>query len=593
MKKNNYVNMNAGRGISFFLLTGLIFFAFYNCKNPMGITIKEEVEDYSKPTYTITPVSGDGISRTTSVKIKFSESMDPGSLKISGTLAAERGKAIWSARKSSNDTLTIHPKDRWTHGSGKTLVINCNDLDGYEVPAISLTYGVLDRIVYVHAGKGNDDFPGTPDKPKKTIQAAVDLAERYYDEAEVHVAEGMYLVGTPITIRKSIFLYGEYNVDAWKTKQNDSDWSINEDINSIFPTQIYSLYESTGEKDDPYWTIFILNSYGSMLEGFHIQGGSGTKSNAIAIVSGSSIICNNYIQGGKGDNQIDTILITNSIAEIKNNYIYGGITSTEMTLLTIDTSNVIVKDNHFDTGIGEESHVISNINSAPLIINNKISSNFNFKKFYGIANLKSNCFIINNIISGGEIGEVGDNPDTIEAIGIYNEESSPYILNNTICSGLSINISYAIYNRFGSSPHIENNLIFTKDSRGECTGIAQVDSKPNSIKNNNIFDCYNIHKEANILYVDNTAKLAYSIAETLNSLSFASGNVSLDPAFVDNDGGDFHLTASSPIEVRQGGLDLSAQFTEDKDGNKRTAVLSGSPANEDAAGWSMGAYESD
>jgi len=44
---------------------------------------------------------------------------------------------------------------------------------------------------------------------------------------------------------------------------------------------------------------------------------------------------------------------------------------------------------------------------------------------------------------------------------------------------------------------------------------------------------------------------------------------------------DWRLTASSPTEVTQGGLDLSAEFTTDKDGVTRTAP------------WSIGAYEQD
>lgn len=55
---------------------------------------------------------------------------------------------------------------------------------------------------------------------------------------------------------------------------------------------------------------------------------------------------------------------------------------------------------------------------------------------------------------------------------------------------------------------------------------------------------------------------------------------------------DFHLQASSPCDVRQGGLDLSALFTIDRDSVPRTAIPTCGPVNSGAAGWSTGAYES-
>ena len=48
---------------------------------------------------------------------------------------------------------------------------------------------------------------------------------------------------------------------------------------------------------------------------------------------------------------------------------------------------------------------------------------------------------------------------------------------------------------------------------------------------------------------------------------------------------DWHLTASSPFDVRTRARDLSSEFSTDKDGNTRTGngmIL-----------WSMGAYERD
>ncbi len=54
-----------------------------------------------------------------------------------------------------------------------------------------------------------------------------------------------------------------------------------------------------------------------------------------------------------------------------------------------------------------------------------------------------------------------------------------------------------------------------------------------------------------------------------------SGNVVLPPMLDES----HHLTASSPVEIREGGVNLSGEFTTDKAGNPRTEP------------WSIGAYE--
>lgn len=70
------------------------------------------------------------------------------------------------------------------------------------------------------------------------------------------------------------------------------------------------------------------------------------------------------------------------------------------------------------------------------------------------------------------------------------------------------------------------------------------------------------------------------------------GNISADPLFVNLAGGDWHLQAGSPLNVREGGQNLIADVSDDKDGVTRTGGLT-SATNTNAAGFSMGAYEKD
>jgi hypothetical protein len=82
-------------------------------------------------------------------------------------------------------------------------------------------------------------------------------------------------------------------------------------------------------------------------------------------------------------------------------------------------------------------------------------------------------------------------------------------------------------------------------------------------------------------------------SEGVDSLA-GFGNDSVDPVFEDIDGpddsmdtwmdNDWHLTASSPESVTEGGLDLSELLTTDRDNMPRTDDGAGT-------GWSRGAYE--
>ena len=125
-----------------------------------------------------------------------------------------------------------------------------------------------------------------------------------------------------------------------------------------------------------------------------------------------------------------------------------------------------------------------------------------------------------------------------------------------------------------------------------------------SIRNNTLWD----FAGSTILYLTQTGQNLDSLA-AIEALSHASGNWDEDPNLVDIDGADddiatiedndWHLEPTSSVEIRQGGRDGSTQgwgFTTDKDGVTRTNLTQGpddDPTNDDAEGWSMGAYERD
>ena len=255
----------------------------------------------------------------------------------------------------------------------------------------------------------------------------------------------------------------------------------------------------------------------------------------------------------------------------------------------INIQNNIIKGNlaslnQFSAGIFSDSNVIVRGNEIYGGVSNYVT--------YGIMNgFNSTPLIYNNIIHSGKATEGKDGWGTI---GIYIDNADSIIQNNYIIgeeilwdTGVCREIGIFINNSYNTI--IENNIILTKASVTEAKRIG-ISSTTNiaslCLKNNNIIDCPTaLYEFLNDSPITDITKL--------NECTFASGNISLDPIFADKERGNYHLTASSPVEVRQGGLDLSAQFADDKDGNTRTTMVTGSPTNEGAAGWSMGAYECD
>ena len=97
--------------------------------------------------------------------------------------------------------------------------------------------------------------------------------------------------------------------------------------------------------------------------------------------------------------------------------------------------------------------------------------------------------------------------------------------------------------------------------------------------NNNLFDC-----PTALYYDDGTTNLTTIAAVNALGDTLANGNVSVDPSFVNQIGGDWHFATdgTAPCLVTQGGLDLSASgIINDNDGTLRTVL------------YSMGAYEHD
>jgi len=504
-----------------------------------GISHNNSISDTTPPSVTkTTPDSGGVMTPGGSIVITFDETMNSLYTVLGGDMGPESDRgSLSSSTKSasasgihseaSNDTLTIRPKTTWTTGNNRSLIVNAKDVSGNPLPTLTLSFNIVEGIVYVSTAinGGNDLNAGTIDSPKATIPAGITEADNQgYSPGAVVVSEGTYSVdsgagsATHVVLTEGTSIYGGYSADF---SQRDPGANV---------TTIQDMSTAAGSFALPNRAIDAGTGITSAtaVDGFTIQGGGGDYSSAIFNHDGAApTIQNNSLHGGSGGTRSSGILNIASSPSVQNNSIDGG-------------------------NGGTDSFGIYNTNSSPSVRNNTIN---------GGAGIQS-------------------------SVGVLNDSaSSSTIQNNTIDGGSGLASSYGISDTDSSPATIQNNIVFNSGS-GTTVCINESDNGTDTIQNNDLFDC------GDYLYVNTLSSQFFTDISDLNTMQpQAGGNISMNAVFVDADGpdnnintmadNDWHLSSSSPAGVTQGGLDLSADFTTDKDGVTRTVP------------WSMGAYEQD
>ncbi|MEE8554700.1 MAG: DUF1565 domain-containing protein, partial [bacterium] len=431
------------------------------------------------------------------------------------------------------------PADTWSIAVGHTLTVDVLSVSGNPFAGLSLTYDVA--VLHVNQVGGSDANPGTQALPFLTIQAAIAGAVALgLIPAEVHVAAGTYNVdsgaSTHIQLSNGRSLMGGYATD-WSGR--DPDMNV---------TTIRDLATTPGTATDPNRAIEADSTIQAttVVDGFAIMGGGGVYSSAVFANQGSPTLSDNVIDGGTGGTDSYGIFA-------------AGVSGTPI---------------------------------EPAIIGNTIDGGSGGTNSYGIFDTFSESLIYNNVIDGGT--------GVTNSYGIYITRSEAKVRNNTIDGGSGGSESNGIVHdgTGGISESVaENNMVFTTGgtSRYCLVEFEATNSDFKSVKNNDLWDCptafYRDQGTTNVQDLDTTS---ISTGLGTNTLEFF-GNISEPPMFVG--GGDFHLTGSSPINTREGGLDQSGlakgAFSTDKDNVLRTTPPAGAPTNAGAAGWSMGAYERD
>ncbi|MFZ5629515.1 MAG: right-handed parallel beta-helix repeat-containing protein [Spirochaetota bacterium] len=448
--------------------------------------------------------------------------------------------------------------------------------------------------LYVNSSASNSAQNGSPQHPYLKISDAIAVSDTLRNgdatkPVRIIVAQGTY--NEELVLKPGISLYGGY--DASQSASGAIAWARNISANA---TIVQAPYDNAVIAGADITTAYRATT---VVDGLTLRGGSSLVSTrGVSLSNSSPTIRNCTISGGGGTgtgaSRIGVNITNGSSPHVLNNIIYATLTApigttTVASIAVTSSSSALIDGNR--VAMAPASGIPNCCGLPANVIHVRQSST---------------ATIRNNLILGAGMGWT---------YGIRLENtSSAQLYNNTIYMPVNGASSAAIQFNSGSTGNTENNVIGTAGGTMPCISELGGSSNATSLRNNNFFGCSNIYVDTNGTTQTMTALCAGNLGTagcaTLLASPTGTGNISIDNAgnqllvnltgpdatiygIADN---DWRLTTNAAIcDVRGGGVDLSANFTADfLSATRTTALPSGcTPANAGAAGWSMGAYESD
>ena len=535
-----------------------------------GVTYQFTITvDDTSPTGSSSPLTDTILDTSSSVVLTYNETVLDSSIVIGGDLQTSAGVPVLS----SGTILTIAPSTTWATGDNQTLIVTVTDSAGNSV-SDTLTFNVLDGVVYVDGTNGLDTNSGSLALPKLTIQEAITTADNAFTTGDVKVALGTYTES--VTLADGISLLGGY-VTGFASRDAVTNVTV---INSNASASTI--------------TASSITTANTLLDGFTINGSSGVTLTSAITYSGSSVdavgltISNNIINGGSGSSTSRGLNITGNV-NVDNNVINGGTAPFAQAVLAVGGEFAKITPTFSNNTIngggvgssGSISYGMSLMHSSSNISGNTIQAgaaltntglrynngsgdiyNNHIEGGAGTASIgldigRFNTSIYNNTIYGGSANFVIAIKMTSESISI----NSVKLYNNTIDAGSSVSTNYAIAFLGSSSDNdiTNNNFIGRNGATTTCLRDMTTSSDALSmLRNNNLFQC-------DTLYINTNGAYQYTTITALHAATAftASGNETMNPNVVSAT--DYHLTATTPNFIRSGGVNLSSEFVTDKD----------------------------
>ncbi len=461
------------------------------------------------------------IQRHDTLTFTFDTKLDPSACSAGGTL----GNA--SLSYSNNDTVvTLTPATNWTTGDARTLSLSgCRSANlNLAAADINYSYFVADAVAYVRTD-GDDANAGTRDAPKLTIANSITTVTASCASAgtycAVNVAAGDYNTTAAITPASRVSLFGGYSTDFQLR-----------DPNNTYTSRI--LASTVGI------TVLTITSMTDIvIDGLRLETPASATTSPLSLdLSGSSdnvTIRNNDIRAGA--------------------YTGGGAFAPTALSVTATGTNNVVTRNRIEAGASNGSS--PTIGVAIVGGGNRLDT------------------MTNNVVIAGEMTGAG------RSIGVQITGSNASLEHNTIIAGgTSTGITRVIELGGTLTISMNNNLIVSNGgTTNYCVFESNASSTPVAFGNNNLTGC------STNPYADQGAVNITSLTMTMVNSSCGGpltlggcGTLADAPVL---DATTYAYTTTSPCTLTQGGVDLSASVTVDRNGNARTAPVS------------IGAFETD
>jgi uncharacterized repeat protein (TIGR01451 family) len=381
-----------------------------------------------------------------------------------------------------------------------------------------------------------------------SIQAAINAASINSSDT-IKVAQGTYPENLLIYWNKAVILLGGYSTSNWNTQGPASSTIINGSGGSNSVIQVLS---------------------NATVDNFTITGGSTNAGGGIYNSGSASTISDNIIQGNS--------------ANYGGGIYLGGVGQPQILNNTISSNTAV---GAVSTGWGGGICILDG--ASPLIKGNTISNNLAYwgggiNLGHSRATIDGNLIMDNRVQGGDAAGG-----------GIFSELAVPIIRNNVIARNTSSLYGDGIYIKLLDDTHsglqaqiINNTIVANKYSEsGIHEGIhVRGDISPliyNNIVALNGYGIRNYPYQPASPVLSNNDVWGNSVTDYSN-LSPGTNDISADPLFVDESGGDYHLQAGSPCI--DAGTSNDAPDT-DFDGDPRPLDGNG----DGSALWDIGADE--
>ncbi|MCG8452567.1 MAG: right-handed parallel beta-helix repeat-containing protein [Spirochaetales bacterium] len=420
--------------------------------------------------------------------------------------------------------------------------------------------GTAPDIIFVSLPSqgGNDEHPlGTQEAPLASVIGAYNrsrgVASRT-DVREIRVSAGIYDLGASAgTIRfndaQSIHVLGGYDPITWVRNPAASFTQLSHPTGTVISFENGAitndfLLEGFSIATNFSIAIDVSNGAAPRIEMNLIAGGDvAPNSHAILAQNSSPTIINNVIDGGEGSTTSIGVEYRNATGGVfARNTIYGGRGGNTIQAIKIDNSS----------GVQIRNNVIHGGNSPA---GNTV----------GVFNSWGNASIIfaNNTIYGGNGGgstTVYETANTAES----------QLVNNIFISGQAGTTNHIIKETANTQPTLfQNNFLLSGPG---ATGIPY-ENTARTQTFSNLVDL-----EAG-LTAAGTSPVSGNILNTTNALGTFFVDFSTGPSLTPFLQEDWSLSGSTVENAHEGGLDLSTQFTDDRNGTTRSVP------------WSIGAYE--